>query len=105
MTKEGSPLACVPDAVPSEERASHLELTRRLMRAARERVEVDGGFGIRFGPADLADLAAFVRNERRCCPFLRFRIEQEPDEGPLWLYLTGPDGTRAFLNRELQSAL
>lgn len=101
MTNERRPLACVSDAVPSEERASHLELTRRLVGAARERVEVEGGFGFRFGPADLADVAAFVRNERRCCPFLRFRIEQEPDEGPVWLQVTGPDGTRDFLRDQL----
>jgi hypothetical protein len=36
--------------------------------------------------------------ERQCCPFLRFNIRLEPGEGPIWLELSGPEGTKDFLN-------
>ena len=29
---------------------------------------------------------------------LRFQITVEPDGGPIWLELTGPSGTREFLD-------
>ena len=48
--------------------------------------------------------ARFVANERRCCPFLTFTLELAPDGGPLWLRLTGPAGTRAFLEAEFLTA-
>ena len=36
--------------------------------------------------------------ECQCCPFLRFSIRLEPGEGPIWLELSGPEGTKDFLN-------
>jgi hypothetical protein len=44
----------------------------------------------------------FVSNERLCCPFLEFGITIAPANGPVWLRLTGPEGTRAFLEAELR---
>jgi hypothetical protein len=35
--------------------------------------------------------------ERQCCRFLRFRVTYEPDFGPIELEITGPPGTRDFL--------
>jgi hypothetical protein len=46
-------------------------------------------------------LARWVDGERRCCPFLRFEIDKEPLEGPLWLRLTGAPGVKDFLQAEL----
>jgi hypothetical protein len=43
-----------------------------------------------------------VDAERQCCRFLRFSITVEPDEGPLFVELTGPPGTREFLAELLQ---
>lgn len=43
-------------------------------------------------------------NECRCCPFLGFTLELLPDDGPLTLRLTGPDGVREFLAAELDVA-
>jgi len=37
--------------------------------------------------------------ERRCCPFLRFQVVAEAGNGPVWLEVTGPVGTRQFLER------
>jgi len=44
-------------------------------------------------------LAGMIDAEPRCCPFLRFQVVSEADNGPLWLEVTGPVGTREFLER------
>lgn len=46
-------------------------------------------------------LTEFVRLESRCCPFLRFRLTVDPAGGASWLELTGPSGTREFLEAQL----
>jgi len=38
-----------------------------------------------------------VRLERLCCPFLPFTIITEPELGPLWLEITGPDEARDLI--------
>ena len=95
-------LACVPSAIPAGERAAHFGLIARLFgEAARERRDVPDGYAFRFAADDFGDVVRFVANERRCCPFLRFALELSPDAGPLWVRLSGPAGTREFLDAEL----
>lgn len=53
----------------------------------------------RFAPSSefFVAVAAVIDAERRCCPFLRFDLVVEPGGGPVWLDVTGPPGTAAFL--------
>lgn len=96
------PLACVPGAIDPAERAGHFELIAHLFGSLAERREaLPDGYAFRF-PADaLEQVARFVANERRCCPFLRFVLELPPGGDALWLRLTGPEGTAALLDAEL----
>jgi hypothetical protein len=97
-----TPLACVAGAIPAAERSAHFSLITRLFgTAAREKREVPGGYAYRFDADAFRELASWIANERRCCPFLTFAIEIAPGHGPIWIRLTGPDGTRAFLDAEL----
>src|SRR5919106_1389379 len=73
-------------------------------KAARLEVrDLADGYAFRFAPSSqqLTALAELIDLERRCCPFLRFRLIAEPAGGPLWLELTGPAGTREMLAHEL----
>jgi hypothetical protein len=100
--ESAAPLACVPGAIPAAERATHFARLRQLFDTeTQERVEVADGYSWRFLPDALDEVALFVSWERKCCPFLRFRIDVSPDSGPLWLTLDGPAGTRGFLESEL----
>lgn len=93
------PFACVPGAIPAAERTAHFALiTRLLCDAVRERNDIPGGYAFRFDGEAFDDVTRYVTNERRCCPFLKFTIDLSADGGPLWLRLSGPDGTREFLN-------
>src|SRR5262245_49465020 len=95
-------IACVPGAIPVTKRVGHFMLARRLfMHDACERSALPDGYAFRFEPAALADVARFIDNERKCCPFLTFQLEIGPGEAPLWLRMTGPEGTRPVLDAEL----
>jgi len=75
-------------------------LLAQLTRAAQERTELPDGFGFRFDPsgATLSLLAQVIDLERQCCAFLRFQLTIEPAQGPVWLQITGPEGTKEFLS-------
>ena len=96
------PVACVPDAIPREQRAAHFELAKHLFEELAEgREPLAEGYAFRFPPDAISSIAHFVDNERRCCPFMQFEIAVSPDVGPVWLRMSGPEGTRAVLDAEL----
>jgi hypothetical protein len=97
-------LACIPSAIPTEERAGHFALARRILtELVRERRDLPNGFAFRFDVDALELVARFVANERKCCPFIDFEIGLARDGGPLWLQMTGPAGTREVLTAELRA--
>jgi hypothetical protein len=98
----GPVLACTVGAIPAEKRGAHRALTEGLFGGpGQRREEIADGYVFRFTADSFADVAAFVRNEMKCCPFLRFEIDLSPDEGVMVLRLTGPAGTARFLEAQL----
>ena len=90
------------DAIPEAERSSHVALASALfVERVLERRDLADGYAFRFEADAVVDLARFVMNERRCCPFLSFEISVASDGGPVWLRMTGPDGARELLAQEL----
>lgn len=101
-TIDSTPLACVPDAIPAAKRSAHFTLLHSLFSETLEAMEsLPDGYSFRFPPSALESLSRFILNERRCCPFLVFSLEVSPAEGPVFLRITGPEGTREFLEAEL----
>jgi hypothetical protein len=49
------------------------------------------------------EVAAVIDAEHRCCRFLRFLLVVEPGYGPVWLEVTGPEGTKGFISAMLDS--
>ena len=97
MTPTEPPIACsLTDPEYQQRRA---ELLRTFQGALLETKELDEGYAYRFpsGANSIAELAQLITFERECCPFLRFQLRLEPANGPLWLELTGPEGTKEFL--------
>jgi hypothetical protein len=98
-------LVCLPAAIPSAERQAHFALARELFyERAEQRTALPNGYAIRFAPDALDAVARFVGNERKCCPFMSFELIVAPESGPLWLRMTGPEGTRSVLDAELNLA-
>jgi hypothetical protein len=101
---EGSGFYCNLRALSMKERARHIQLTYEIERARIETVEMANGFAFRFqnGTVSIAELAEWISAERKCCPFFDFEIEQQADDGPLWLKLRGKEGAKAFMRSEFQ---
>jgi hypothetical protein len=98
-------LACIPSAIPANEREAHFALARRLLKdMTKERQPLPNGFAFRFDIDALEPVARFVANERKCCPFVDFDIRVEHDGGPVWLRMAGPEGTREVLAAAMQPA-
>ncbi len=97
------PITCRLD---DADRASRLEsLQADLFAGAEEWQELESGYVVRFpGAGDWgAKIADFVKTERYCCSFFRFELTFEPNLGPIWLRLTGPDGVKEFIEAMMRA--
>ena len=93
------PIAC--ELTPAEIEVRRQGLLPGLLANAKEQIAVTDGFRWRFAPGSelLAAVIQTIELERKCCRFLRFQLTVEPDAGPVWLEVTGPIGTAAFLEK------
>jgi hypothetical protein len=101
-----SPIVCNLKALSPAERTHHAALSEKLRTAALDRRELPDGLAFRLSAASmtLTELADWVDAERRCCPFLEFRITLERESGALQLALTGRDGVKEFLLADFAKA-
>ena len=92
------PLVCT--LAPETVRTRRAALLPGLLACAAECVAIDDGYRLRFEPASdlLAQIAQVIDAERQCCRFLTFQVTAEPELGPVWLTVSGPAGTREFLD-------
>jgi hypothetical protein len=102
-----SPFACVMGAIASDKRERHLANARELFRQVIEIREQPSGyaFGLPTDSATLLRIVEFVSLERLCCPFFGFALELEPEDGNVWLRLSGRDGVKAFIRAEMAEFL
>jgi hypothetical protein len=71
-----------------------------LLARSESRETLPDGYCVRFAATEdiLRAIAHVIDAERQCCRFLRFVVTVEPDGGPVSLDVTGPTGTRDFLD-------
>ena len=83
---------------PDELRSRREGLLSELGRRVQKHEDRPEGYRLEFASGDdtLMLVASVVEAERQCCRFLRFAIQVEPDDGPIYLDLSGPPGTRQF---------
>jgi hypothetical protein len=102
------PIICNMDVFTPVERENHVRNTDQLFRSVQDIREAENGFIFIFpqtnGSENIARFAEFIYNERRCCPFLEFTLKIAPNNKPISLLLTGPEGTPEFLHEEFREA-
>jgi CHASE1-domain containing sensor protein len=96
-------LACNLNALTSEQRQERAELAKLIQAQTQELQELSNGYAFRLPSSStlFLELAEFVHLERHCCPFFKFELELEANEGPLWLRITGPEGSKEFMKTEV----
>lgn len=103
MTNSETAFVCNLGVMNQEERAQYVALSRKLMGASEERRELDNGYAFKLAERKIAlmEIAEWVTLERRCCPFFNLQIEVEPNDGPIWLRMTGATGVKQFILSEI----
>jgi hypothetical protein len=91
------PIACSLTSAEFQERRQ--TILKKLGSAVVEVRELEDGYTYSFasGGQRLTEIGSMIELERQCCPFLRFRLTVEANDGPIGLELTGPEGTKEFL--------
>src|SRR5688572_29043584 len=93
---QNTPLVCNMDVFTPTERENHIRATAQLFQHVQTIHEVENGFEFMFPNFDAAEnltqLAEFIFNERRCCPFLEFKLKIASNDAPISLLLTGQIG-------------
>ena len=95
-------LACELQAIPRELLPAHQANVQRVFASIQEVQELPTGYALRLpNETDLLQtVMAFISYERLCCPFFRFNLEIEPQQGPIWLRLTGTEDVKNFLQSQ-----
>jgi hypothetical protein len=83
-------IACNPSAIDPADRDAHVEVSKRIFSAETimEIRELPNGYGFRL-PLEtpmIHKVAAFIANERLCCPFFTFNMVVGEQ---FWLELSG----------------
>ena len=94
---DDNPVACcLSDA---ELRQHEATLLAQFKSALTAEEEIPDGYAFRI-PGEkrwLALIADLIIAERECCPCLTFELTAEPKMGALTIRITGPEGTKEFL--------
>lgn len=98
-------IACTPNTVPPELRGRWIQFGTRVYAAVEELRELPDGYACRL-PSDNAMLllaAEYISLDRLCCRFVTWELRVEPDEGCIWLSITGPDGTKELTRKTFET--
>ena len=96
------PIACDLNTLTPEERDRRQIALGAVAQTIIGRSELANGFELSFDAArlDLAILGEWIGLERRCCPFVHFRLDIQP-AGKTALALIGGPGVKEFLRAEM----
>lgn len=94
-------LFCKLDEALNESRRPKVETL--FLEKLQNRRETEEGYAFEFPSDDESceRVFEFVDAERKCCPFFRFDVTVEPDEGPIWLEIGGSDRVKSFVEENL----
>jgi hypothetical protein len=104
-TAQETIIACNLTAIDDNERQRHFLTTEQLFAAVQHADELPDGYAFCLPAEHLLDAAHFIANERLCCPFFTFTLQQEANGGPLWLKLTGSAEVKQFIQAEFAAVL
>ncbi|HEX8734849.1 MAG TPA: hypothetical protein VF721_05955 [Pyrinomonadaceae bacterium] len=97
MSDTTLPVACT--LTDAEFREREQQILQKLMQAVLERKALADGYGFRFASDDdlLREITEMIILERKCCPFLDFKITLESGNGDIRVEITGAEGTKEFI--------
>jgi hypothetical protein len=100
-------IGCDLTAISAEDREQHITDGKDLFASVLEMRELPDGYAFRLPSesATLAQVANWITYERLCCPFFTFGIIAEPQQGAIWLRLTGTPEVKQFISMEFPALI
>ena len=97
MSDSTLPVACALSDAEFREREQ--TILRKLRQNALERKELADGYGFRFsfGEDLFREITEMIILERKCCPFLDFKITLEAANNDILIEITGAEGAKEFI--------
>jgi hypothetical protein len=99
---EKAKLSCKLSTPELQERKG--TVVAELKKLMLEKKETSNGFLYKFeGSDNLLDLlTSFIKTERLCCEFFEFGLTVAGNGSHIWLQLSGPEGTKDFIQTEIE---
>lgn len=100
---DNQPIACDLTAIDEDEREQHKTNSVELFTSIEKWQELSDGYAFRI-PTEtemIERAGAFMALERQCCPFFNFNLEVTPDDGPVWLKLTGNKKVKGYVKQNV----
>lgn len=99
---KSSVLTCKLSSKEVQERK--MTVLASLRKQVLERKELPNGYAFRFEGSDkvIDELTEFIKTERECCDFFTFNLSISGDKSEAWLELTGVDGAKDFITKEME---
>jgi hypothetical protein len=74
-----------------------------LKKEVKEKKELANGYSFKFDGSDeiFSQLTTFIQSERQCCNFFVFSLVVADTESAIWLTISGPQGTKEFIETEM----
>lgn len=96
MAENEIPIACSLSAQDRTVRGTELG---DIFKHIQQINELPDGYALKFPGSEIwaTNLLKVIVGERACCPFFTFELVFEPQEGPIWLHMRGPDGVKEFV--------
>jgi hypothetical protein len=101
LRENNSPIACALTDAQLVRRKE--QVAGDIWSGATHKTELQDGYEFAFPGTDewVDRLLQFVKAERQCCRFFLFELIFAPNTGPITLRLSGPDGTKQFMESML----
>ena len=103
MDKDHITILCTLNDAEFRERER--DVLQKIKASVLSTHETESGYAFRFPSDDVAFAALneFIVLERRCCPFLDFKMTVPRGEGDIFLELSGPEGAKEFIEANFAS--
>ena len=101
MSKESANVACKLTTPELQERKR--TVLAEVKGLVIERKETEKGVRYKFDGSDktIDLLTSFIKTERLCCGFFDFDLSVGGEDSFVWLELSGPEGTKDFIEAEI----
>ncbi len=96
-TDAGAPLG---ENVPDVDRLTWMrDLEKKIFHSFQELRELGDGYAFRFPGTEswMSTLVEFVKSERKWFPYFTIDLVFDPNDGPVWMRLHGPNGVKEYI--------